>query len=139
MTLRPTGTAVALTAVLLTAGTAAVAGSPVPLTRVRSLEVLSPRDGAVVAPDFLLSWSSTSGRTNYAVVVDAAIPHPGDVVRPDGHRLTVTTTSIRLTLGRARTGSPTARPFHTVTVIALDDRGRRVGSAAAVVHVRNRA
>ena len=137
--MRSVAPAAALATVLVTAGGTAVAVSAVPLTRDADFVVTAPRDGDTVGRDFLLSWSAVAGRSGYAVVVDADVPAPGRAVASSAHVLTVTGTSLRLTLGRARTGSPSARGYHTVTVLALDGAGRRAGSAAAVVHVRNPA
>lgn len=132
----PRRTAV-LTACLVASLTTAVVAQGVPLTRERGFTVLSPVDGAAIADAFLLRWSAWGSRTSYAVVVDAAIPRPGALVTASDRVLTVQGTSVQLSLGRAASGSPAARAFHTVTVLALDDAGRRVGSSAAVVHVRN--
>lgn len=142
MTLLPPGrptTAALLGATLLVGSTAAFVAADPPLTRDTDFAVVAPADGSTVGPNFLLRWSPHGRRTSYAVVVDRALPAPGAVVQPDDRTLTVTGTALRLSLGPAKSGSPSARAFHTVTIVALDDAGRRAGHDAAVVHVRNRA
>ncbi len=130
-------TALTLAALFVVAGGVAVAAGPAPLTRDGGFEVLSPRDGARVPASFDLRWSRAGRATTYAVLVDADVPAPGASVEPGDRVLTVSGQQIELSLGRAKTGSPSARAFHTVTVIPLDAAGRRTGWDAAVVHVRN--
>lgn len=132
-------TAVSLAVVLAVAGGIAVATGEVPLTRNGAFDVLAPRDGAKVPTAFEVRWSKVDAFTTYAVVVDDDVPTPGDVVEPGERILTITGQQVELSLGRATTGSPSARSFHTVTVIPLDAAGRRAGWDAAVVHVRNAA
>ena len=142
MTLLPPGrssTAALLGATLLVGSTAAFVAADPPLTRDTGFAVVAPADGSAVGPNFLLRWAPKGSRTSYAVVVDHGVPAPGSMVQPGSRTLTVTGTALRLSLGRAKTGSPSARAFHTVTIVALDDAGRRDGHDAAVVHVRNRA
>ncbi len=130
-------TAVSLAVVLAVAGSLAVAAGEVPLTRDGGFGVLAPRDGAEVPAAFELRWSKAASFTTYAVVVDADVPITGDLVKPGERVLTISGQQLELSLGRAKTGSPSARSFHTVTVIPLDAAGRRAGWDAAVVHVRN--
>ena len=99
------------------------------------LRVVAPQDGARVGEGFLLRWTGED-QGRYAVVVDAAVPRPGEVATPGDHVVLVTGTSVRLTLGPRHTGSPSARHHHDVVVVPLDAQGRRDGEAAAVVRVR---
>lgn len=134
----PVGRAAALGGLLLLSGVTAMALSDQTLTRDRGFGIRVPGDGARIESGTLFSWTSQQNSSTYAVLVDATIPRPGAFVAPTDRILTVTGTSVRLTLGRAKTGSPSARGFHTVTVLPLDGQGRRLGSSAAVVHVRER-
>jgi hypothetical protein len=124
---------------LVVAGTAvaAVAGPDVPLSDDASFAVTAPADGAAVGDGFRLAWTS-AGTDRYAVVVDDAVPAPGSRVEAGERVLLLTGTSLRLTLGDATTGSPSARAAHSITVVPLDAAGRRSGEDVAVVHVRGR-
>ena len=124
---------------LVVTGTAvaAVAGPDVPLTDDATFAVTAPSDGATVGDAFRLAWTS-AGTDRYAVVVDGTVPAPGRRVEAGERVLLVTGTSLRLTLGDATTGSPTARAAHSITVVPLDAAGRRDGEGAAVVRVRGR-
>jgi hypothetical protein len=133
----PSGRTAVLGATLVVAAVTGLAVSGTPLRRDRDFTVSTPRDGAAIGSDALFTWAPTRGATTYAVVVDAGLPAQGQVVSPSERVMTVSGTSVRLTLGRARTGSPSSRGFHTVTVLPLDEQGRRLGRDAAVVHVRN--
>ena len=128
-------------AVVVAAGAvAAGAAGSVSLQRDRDFTVTAPVDGASVGPGFLLSWAA--GRHapagGFAVVVDEALPRPGEPARPGDHTMLLKDTALRLTLGPATTGSPSARNTHVVQVIRLDSAGRRLGEDVAVVHVRSR-
>lgn len=125
------------TVLALTAGTLALAAGGPELTRDRALRVLTPQDGSDVGADFLLSWSA--GRpSRFAVVIDAALPAPGALVKPGENVLTLDGTALRLTLGPRSGGSPSARRHHEVVVVPLDQDGRRIGEQTAVVRVRTR-
>lgn len=128
-------TLVALPLALVTGGVA-VASPDVDLVRNRAFEVVSPADGDRVGEDFLLSWTGSPTGT-YAVVVDARVPGPGQLVTPGDHVLTLTGQALRLTLGPLTGGSPSARHQHTVVVVPLDSAGRRRGEQVALVHVRD--
>ena len=131
------GRTAALGGALVGTALVAVGVTGVPLRTDEAFVVASPRDGAVVGDGALFSWGASAGASAYAVIVDGSLPRPGQVVSPTARVVMVTATSVRLTLGRAKTGSPSSRGFHTVTVLPLDGGGRRIGRDAAVVHVRN--
>lgn len=125
-----------LAALLVAAtGVAAVLGPDVPLTRDRSFVVTAPSDGAEVGDGFVLSWSGT-GAPQYAVVVDVTPPAVGRSVVAGERVLVLSGTSLRLSLGDAHSGSPSARRHHRLTVVPLDAAGRRVSEAVATVSVR---
>jgi hypothetical protein len=111
-----------------------------------------------VAPPFLLSWTtSRHGDGSYAVFVDRLPVAPGHTLRdvgdqqcrrtagcPDAaylaqHRVYVTSSdqvevpSLPLVSGAA---GRAAQPTHTLTVVALDGRGRRRGDASWEVEIR---
>ena len=129
-----------LAAVVATAGAAVGLSGPASLVRDRRFAVTTPLDGASVGDGFLLAWAA--GRHapagGYAVVVDQPLPRPGERARPGDHTMMLSATALRLTLGPATTGSPSARNVHVVQVIRLDRSGRRLGEDVAVVHVRSR-
>ena len=128
-------------AAAVVAGTgAAAATTTADLRRDRGFAVVSPRDGAEVEPGFVLTWApgSQAAPGGYAVVVDKSLPAPGDPVESGPRALLLRGTSLRLSLGPASTGSPSARRFHTVQVVRLDAGGRRLGEDIALVHVRTR-
>lgn len=128
-------------AVAVVAGTGvAAATSGGDLRRDRGFAVVSPRDGAEVGPGFVLTWApgSQAAPGGYAVVVDEALPVPGEPVKSGPRALLLAGTSLRLSLGPATTGSPSARRVHTVQVVRLDAAGRRLGEDVALVHVRTR-
>ena len=133
------GRTATLAVVLAASGSAALAASGAPMQREKSFVVSAPRDGALIHADALFSWVPVRDAASYAVLVDASIPSEGAVVMASDRVVTVATTSVRLTLGPATSGSPSARDFHSVVVLPLDDQGRRLGRAAAVVHVRDHA
>lgn len=118
-------------------GVAALVGPDVPLTRDRSFAVTAPGDGAEVGGAFTLRWTG-SGAAQYAVVVDAVPPAVGRRVEPGDRVLVLAGTSLRLSLGDATSGSPSARRHHRLTVVPLDGAGRRSGEAVATVSVRGR-
>ena len=127
-------------AAVLVAAVATVAWGDTALRRDRGFAVVTPRDGAEVGAGFLVSWAPGSDPApgGYAVVVDEALPAPGHRLEPGPRTLLLTGTALRLHLGPASSGSPSARRFHTVQVVRLDDAGRRLGEDVAVVHVRTR-
>lgn len=125
-----------LAALLVAAtGVAAVLGPDVPLTRDRSFAVTSPSDGAEVTDGFTLSWSST-GAPQYAVVVDVTPPPVGRPLVAGERVILLAGTSLRLSLGAATSGSPSARRHHRLTVVPLDEAGRRSSETVATVSVR---
>ncbi len=124
---------------VLGAGLAAAASGDRALVRDRGFAVQEPVDGAEVGGQFRLRWARTDHAAGYAVVVDAVVPKAGAKVAAAAHVLILTDTSLRLAVGRTRSGSPSARGFHTVSVVPLDGSGRRLGEDVAVVHVRNRS
>jgi hypothetical protein len=127
-----------LASVLVTVGGALVASADVPrLTEDTGFRVLTPHDGDRVGRDFLLSWTG-GGTDSFAVVVDDALPRPGDVVAAGKNVVTVPGDAVRLTLGARSGGSPSARDQHVLVVVPLDAQGRRIGEQTAVVHVRSR-
>lgn len=100
--------------------------------------ITTPSDGAAVDEAMTIGWTSARGATGYAVVVDHALPEPGAVVVPGPHVITLSGRQLALRLGPASSGSPSARRVHTVTVVPVDDRGRRSGEHVARVRVRTR-
>jgi hypothetical protein len=136
-------TRIALAALAVVVGAAPAVGlaiaDDVALSRDADLEVVLPRDGAEVRPGFVLSWSPGRHRGSFAVVVDAALPRPGERVTPGPAVLVTSETALRLDLGPRVGGSPSARRHHEIVVVPLDDDGRRLGESIAVVHVRGRS
>ena len=127
-------------ALAVVAGVVAVAWGDPGLRRDRGFAVVSPRDGAEVGDGFQLTWApgAVAAPGGYAVVVDEALPAPGRRLAAGPRTLLLPGTSLQLHLGPASSGSPSARRFHTVQVVRLDDAGRRLGEDVAVVHVRTR-
>lgn len=115
-----------------------VGGSPA-MTHDRSFRVLTPEDGSTVGAGATVAWTAADGAASYALVVDVAPPRPGAPVRPGTHVMTLTDRSMALTLGRATTGSPSARAVHRLTVVPVDAAGRRLGEDVATVTVRTRS
>ncbi len=105
------------------------------LTTDTGFRVTAPLDGARVSGPVTLAWTSAAGASSYAVVVDTAPPVPGAAVHPGTQVVTLDGKTVRLVLGHARSGSASARRFHTVRVIPVDGEGRRRGEDVAVVHV----
>jgi hypothetical protein len=83
-----------------------------------------------------LAWTAAPGAASYAVVVDQAPPRPGSLVRPGPRILTLAGRSLRVELGPASTGSPSARTVHQVAILPLDGDGRRMGEDVAWLRVR---
>lgn len=114
------------------------AGRPA-LAHDRGFRLLTPQDGATVGSGVVVSWTARRGAASYALVVDVAPPPPGAVVRASPHVMTLPGRALALTLGAATSGSPSARSTHRLTVLPVDDRGRRIGEDVATVRVRARA
>ena len=125
----------ALAAVPL-AGVLVLAVPHPPLTRSASFRVTSPADGTAGAT--AIAWTAAPGASRYAVVVDAALPAPGARPEESARVLVVEGRAAQLSLGPARTGSPSVRDWHTVLVVPLDGAGRRLGEDVAVVHLKDR-
>jgi hypothetical protein len=152
--------AVAVTAVLFLA-TSGCGVHGLNFVKDERLHIQSPRPNAEVHVPFDVRWSVEDFDGSYGVFVDRAPPGPGRTLAslaegdavckatagcPDaaylaGHRAyTTTDTSFRVEqlpeLTRDR-----AREAHEVTVVLLDDQGRRVGESAFRVefHVRRAA
>ena len=105
------------------------------LTTDVSFRVTAPAYGTRVSGPIGLAWTASAGASSYAVVVDKAPPVPGAVVRPGTQVVTLAGNTVTLVLGKARSGSPSVRRFHTVRVIPVDGEGRRRGEDVAVLHV----
>ena len=101
-----------------------------------AFRIVAPDDSGTVRPDLVVAWAAAHRAASYAVVVDAALPEPGEMVEPGARVMTLPGRQIALRLGRATTGSPSARAMHTITVVPLDGRGRRLGEDVASVRVR---
>lgn len=128
--------------------------------RADQLSITAPAELAVVQPGFTLEWSThdlPSSATQFAVLVDRGPMSPGDDVRsltddecrrrrgcPDAaylrahdiyltsdHHVAIPTLSISSGLT-----AQTPHPAHQLVVVALDDRGRRVGEFSASTQVR---
>ena len=127
-------------AVAIVAGTglAALAADRPHLTRDGGLEVLAPADGTKVRSGFLLAWAAGKHTSlRFGVYVDAQPPRPGGVAVAGAHTLIVRGTALRLTLGAREGGSPSARHWHQIVVVPLDENDYRMGEDATVVHVRD--
>lgn len=125
-------------ALVVGVGLAASAATSPAFTRDRDFAVTLPADGSSVRNPFLLAWApgARPAAGGYAVVIDAATPPPGGVVRAGPRTVLVRDSALQLTLGAATTGSPSARGVHVISVVRLDEQGRRDGEDVAVVHVR---
>jgi hypothetical protein len=108
------------------------------LTTDTGFRITAPSDSGTVRQDLVLAWTKARGASSYAVVVDVALPEPGAVAVPGDRVVTLPGRLLALHLGRATTGSPSARAMHTLTVVPLDAAGRRVGEDVASVRVRTR-
>lgn len=109
------------------------------LTVDRSFRVTSPEARPTSGRVIDLAWTASRGAVSYAVVVDQAPPPPGAVVRPGPRVLTLTGRTLRLELGPATSGSPSARDVHQLVVLPLDGEGRRTGEDVASLRVRTGA
>lgn len=127
-----------LAPVLVAAAVTAASADAGALTADREFRVLTPADGDLVGDGFAVSWTPADGAASYAVVVDGRLARPGSVVRPGPTTLLLEERALSLTLGPREGGSPSARRFHTVSVLPLDEDGRRIGEQVALVHVRTR-
>jgi hypothetical protein len=129
-------------AVAIVAGTglAALAADRPHLTRDGGFGVVAPADGAKVGDGFLLAWTAGKHASQrFAVFVDAQAPRPGFAAVAGPNTLIVRGTALRLTLGPRAGGSPSARHWHQIVVVPLDDNDYRLGEDAVVVHVRDSA
>ena len=122
------------------------------------LKITSPAPLDVVATPFDVSWTtSENGDRSFAVFVDVTPVPPGHELRdladdqckrvagcPDERYLAglgvYVTTSDHVTVTRLPALGGTAgqadHPVHTITVIGLDDAGRRRGDAARTMEIR---
>lgn len=123
----------AVAPVLLACGV--LIGTRPALTADTGFRVIAPTDGTRVADTVTLAWTPARGAASYVVVVDAPLPSPGAIVHAGPQAITLTGRSLTLALGPARTGSPSARTFHTLRVVPVGVDGRRTGETVAVVHV----
>lgn len=127
-----------LAPVLAAALVTAASADAVDLRVDRQFRVLTPADGELVGDGFRVAWTPVDGAASYAVVVDGELARPGEVVQPGPTTLLLDERALSLTLGPRKGGSPSARRFHAVSVLPLDDDGRRIGEHVAGIHVRTR-
>lgn len=121
---------------LATAVVAVTADGSSALRRDTVFEVLSPVDGAQVTADFELVWRPGLHTGSFAVVVDGAPPAAGERAVPGPAAVLTDGTRLALTLMPRTGGSPSARHWHEIVIVPVDDEGRRVGEQQAIVHVR---
>jgi hypothetical protein len=143
---------------LLCASVAGCAGAPRAFVADQRLRITSPTVLGTVTTPFSVSWTgSRPGDHSYAVFVDRMPFGPGETVRdladrqckhepgcPDAEYLAglgvyvTTSQSVEVThlVPLGGTAGRASHPVHTLTVIALDGRGRRRGEAAWTVEFR---
>jgi hypothetical protein len=150
--------AAVLLALAITGAAAGCGGASRPFVEDDHLAITSPAPLEVVETPFDVSWSSSEqGDRSFAVFVDVTPVAPGHQLRdmaddqcrrvagcPDERYLAglgvYVTTADHVTVTRLPAIGGTAgqadHPVHTITLIGLDDSGRRRGDAARTIEIR---
>ncbi len=149
---------VVLVALAIVGAMAGCGGSSRPFAEDDHLTITAPAPLEVVEAPFAVSWTtSEAGDRSFAVFVDVTPVPPGHQLRdladdqckrvagcPDERYLAglgvYVTTADHVTVNRlpplGGTAGQADHPVHTITVIGLDDGGRRRGDAARTIEIR---